>query len=74
MPRTSEDLTIPWKINVSATVGGKIEYWLTDPITKKPMYGKRGELIEALLEHWIAIQEGRPPPSLPSLAELRSHD
>lgn len=74
MPARSEDLQKPWKLNLSATLAGKTEYLLTDPITGKPKYGARVRLVEALLERWIAEQEGRPLDSLPpvpTLAELR---
>lgn len=74
MPRQSDDLQIPWKLNISATVAGKIEFMLTDPITKKPIYGSRIKLTEALFEYWLAREEGRPLPPIPTLEELRSPD
>lgn len=72
MPHLSDDLQKPWKLNLSATVAGKVEYLLTDPITRKPIYGARVRLVEALLENWIAREEGRPDlPPVPTLSELR---
>lgn len=72
MPQLGEDLQKPWKLNLSASLAGKIEYMLSDPLTKKPIYGARVKLVEALLECWIAEQEGRPVlPPVPSLEELR---
>lgn len=72
MPGFAEDLQKPWKLNLSASVAGKVEYMLTDPITKKPLYGARKELVEALIEYWIAREEGRTPlPPIPTLEQLR---
>lgn len=72
MPSFSDDLQRPWKLNLSASVAGKVEYLLTDPITKKPIYGARKALVEGLIEWWIAKEEGRVPlPSVPTLEQLR---
>lgn len=48
-----------------------MEYLLADPLTRKPLYGARVRLVEALLEAWIAKEEGREAPPVPSLSELR---
>lgn len=73
MPGFAADLQKPWKLNLSASVAGKVEFMLTDPITKKPIYGARTKLIEALIERWIAEQEGRTPlPHVPTLEQLRT--
>lgn len=52
------DLTKKWKISLPAPLAGRVELSLWDTINKKPAYGKRGELIEALLNEWLA---GRVP-------------
>lgn len=73
MPRkANDDLIKPWKINLPATLAGKIEYTLHDPIHNAPRYGARGYLVERLLEHWLAHITGEPKPPLPSLEEVRS--
>lgn len=74
MPRPmNDDLYTRWKLVVPATLAGKIEYMLTDPVHQKPIYGSRTRLVSALLENWIAIQSGNTnPPPVPSLAELRT--
>lgn len=76
MPRPmNEDLYTRWKLIVPATLAGKVEYMLTDPVHQKPIYGSRRRLISALLERWVAEQGGTPPDSLPpvpTLAELRA--
>jgi len=74
MPRPmNEDLYTRWKLVVPATLAGKIEFMLTDPVHQKPIYGSRTKLITALLEQWIAIQSGSDNlPPVPSLAELRA--
>jgi hypothetical protein len=72
LPRYAEDLQKPWKLNLSASLAGKVEFLLTDNLTKQPIYGARVQLVEGLLEWWIAREEGRPLPDVPSLSQLRS--
>lgn len=73
MPRPSDsDLLKPWKIILPATLAGKVEYRLFDPIHSKPRYGVRAALIQALLEYWLAREEGRELPLIPSTEELRA--
>lgn len=55
-----------------ATLAGKVEYLLLDPVHCKPIYGSRNQLITSLLEWWIAREAGRPETvHVPSVAELR---
>lgn len=68
-PRNPDPYT-PWKLTPPATTAGKIEHMLLDRIHGKPHYGARNKLVTALLEHWIALQEGRDPIPLPSVADL----
>ena len=74
MPRPmNDDLYTRWKLVVPATLAGKIEFMLTDPVHQKPIYGTRTKLITALLEEWIAKQrQAEVLPPVPSLAELRA--
>lgn len=72
MPPRHDELAKPWKIPVNATLAGKIEFMLSDPLTHKPGYGARKALIEALLEWWVAREAGNPLPDVPSLESLRS--
>jgi hypothetical protein len=70
----NEDLSTPWKINMPATLAGKIEYLLLDPIHQKPIYAARNKLIVALLNYWEARERGLPHdqlPPIPTLLELR---
>lgn len=75
MPRPSNpDLSLPWKINLPASLAGRVEFMLLDPVHGKPIYASRNKLIVALLEHWIAREHGTPPallPRIPSIFELR---
>lgn len=58
MPRKpNPDLIKPWKVNLPATLAGKIEYLLLDPIHQKPRYASRGLLIKRLLESWLSRLE-----------------
>jgi hypothetical protein len=71
----NSDLSTPWKINMPATLAGKIEFTLLDPIHAKPIYGSRNRLIVALFEWWLARERGEAPdkmPHVPTIAELRS--
>ena len=72
MSHHASDLLKPWKIVLPATLAGKVEYKLFDHIHNKPRYGIRGKLIVSLLEYWLAREEGRELPSIPSIEELRN--
>lgn len=68
------DLNKPWKLLMPATLAGRVEYILIDPVHKKPIYGSRNTLVIALLEWWIARESGTAPehlPHVPSVTELR---
>jgi hypothetical protein len=73
MPRPfNPDLSTPWKINMPATLAGKVEYMLLDPIHGKPIYASRNKLLVSLLEWWIAREQGyNTTPHVPSVVELR---
>jgi hypothetical protein len=75
MPRPfNPDLSTPWKLNMPATIAGKIEYLLLDPIHQKPIYASRNKLVVSLLEWWLAREAGHPDlPHVPSVIELRGH-
>ena len=62
MPRKpNPDLIRAWKTNLPATLAGKVEYLLHDPIHNKARYAARGYLIERLLNVWLARIEGDIP-------------
>lgn len=76
MPRNF-DPKIAWKLHISASVAGPIEYYLKDPLAARPVYGARTMLVEALLVRWLAEQtrqptDDRPLPGVPTLEQLRS--
>jgi len=70
------DLIKPWKIHLPATIAGRVEWALMDPVHCKPKYAARGKLLVALLERWIAQELDHLPedqlPQIPSLEELRA--
>lgn len=71
----NSDLSTPWKINMPATLAGKVEFTLLDPIHQKPIYASRNRLIVALLEWWLARERGLNVdqlPHVPSVSELRN--
>lgn len=51
------DLTKHWKISLPATLAGTVEFYLFDPLHKKPIYGSRAKLITGLLEKWVSDQK-----------------
>lgn len=73
MPRPANpDLSITWKVPIPATLGGKVEFLLLDPMTNRPIYGARVKLITRLLDAWVSGLEGRPSAPPPTLEELRN--
>jgi hypothetical protein len=57
------DPTIAWKVRIDAALAAKVELALMDAARKKPKYGGRKGLIEALLTEWLQRQaeEGSSP-------------
>lgn len=51
------DLTKHWKVSLPATLAGTVEFYLFDPLHKKPTYGARSQLLTTLLEEWVADQK-----------------
>ena len=73
MPRPfNPDLSTPWKLNMPATLAGKVEYLLLNPIHQKPIYASRNKLVVSLLKWWLARESGRDDnlPHVPSVIEL----
>lgn len=55
MPRPfNPELIKKWKVGLPAPLAGRVELALWDRVNKKPRYGMRGQLIEELLEQWVA--------------------
>lgn len=52
MHRGSER-TIEWKIAMRVSLAAQLEHRMIDPITRKPQYGLRSKLINALVEAWL---------------------
>jgi metal-responsive CopG/Arc/MetJ family transcriptional regulator len=46
-----------WKVYIPEDLAAKVEILLADPLRGKRAYGKRNELIEALLRDWMANQQ-----------------
>lgn len=75
MRRNKPDLMKNWKVPINAELAGRVEFTILDPLTRKPRYGARSLLVEALFEHWLDTIAGKPFEErrvLPSLEELRS--
>lgn len=64
----NDEPTRRWTIPLPESLAGAIEHELMDEGTKKPEYGKRGKLIQTLLEQWLA--DRRAAPNLPSEPEV----
>lgn len=48
------ELTKNWKVSLNAPLAARVELALWDKINNKPAYGLRAELLELLLEDWLA--------------------
>jgi len=64
------DLSKPWKLNMPATLAGRVEFVLLDPVHQQPIYGARVKLVSELLERWLAEQSGTPPDQLPHVSTI----
>ena len=60
MPRPrSPHYRTRWNISLPAGIAAEVEMLLLDPLTGKPSYAKRSELIVSLLQRWL--EEHRAP-------------
>lgn len=72
MPRPrSDQLRADLKLSLPAPLVSEVDLALEDPLTRKPRYGARAKLTEALFRFWLAQQKNEPLPPLPSISELR---
>ncbi len=46
-----------WDVHINAALAAEVEMLSWDPMTKKPRYGSRKELLESLLRRWISEQK-----------------
>jgi hypothetical protein len=53
-PYGKPDVTTHWVIRLNSEIATRIELELVDPTFKKPRWGKRRDLIERILSHWLA--------------------
>lgn len=54
MPRPpSPERQKKWKLSINATIAGRVELELMDPVHRKPIYGERSKLVEQLLSEWL---------------------
>lgn len=77
MPRgrpKDTDPSVEWKIHVRGSTAAKVELLLLDPMRKKVKYGARGDLINFLLEEWVANKLRTRNLSLKQEFSLRSND
>ena len=57
----SAELRADWKLSLPASVAAEVDLLLEDPLTRKPKYGARSSLVEAMLRNWIALMKGQMP-------------
>lgn len=54
-----EGIQTKWKLSLDATVAGRVEHILLDPLSGRPRYGARARLVEELLKRWaLDIERG----------------
>lgn len=80
MPRGRKPHVDPpttFTINLPSSLAGKLELLLYDPISGKPKYGGRSQLVQELLRKWVDEQISQnqspsalTPPISPSIIEL----
>lgn len=60
-----------WKLSINATIAGRVELELMDPVHRKPIYGERSKLVEQLLSEWLEKrrQEKEPHHSPMNIAD-----
>jgi hypothetical protein len=63
-------LRAEWKLSLHAAVAAEVDLLLEDPLTRKPKYGARSRLIEALLDNWLSQQRGGSSKPIPNREEL----
>ena len=52
--RKSKDPYVKWLITMPESIVGAVEFRLLDPVLLKPRYGARSQLVQALLQKWLA--------------------
>lgn len=62
--------TVEWKVYIRSDLAAQVELLLTDPMREKVRYGKRGQLIEQLLEAWLKTQRVAVASTVSHLSEV----
>lgn len=57
--RPSEIPMVKWKVSLPTPLAAEIEILLYDPLTGRPQYGGRSQLIETLLRTWVAKERNK---------------
>lgn len=52
--RSSKERRVEWKLSLQAELAARVNLRLLDPLTVRPGYGSRKDLIEFLLETWLS--------------------
>jgi len=60
-----------WKLSLPAGLAAEVDLLLEDPLSRKPRYGARSRLVEALLREYLARARNETLPTVPSLNDLR---
>lgn len=53
----AEEPIVVWKVSLPVSVAASVVHLLRDPISGRPIYGKRSELITSLLRGWLDGQK-----------------
>lgn len=46
--------TVEWKCMIPVNIAAQVDSILLDPVTGRPRYGARSELVTQLLNHWLS--------------------
>ena len=56
MPRgrpKKHDTPVSWYVSLPQSLAAEVELILLDPLTGRPEFGKRSQLVESLLRNWV---------------------
>ena len=61
--------TIDWKCQIPVDVATKVDLFLLDPLTGRPVYGSRSALVTSLLRAWLSSRIKQPEGVIDTLDE-----
>jgi metal-responsive CopG/Arc/MetJ family transcriptional regulator len=66
----SDRLRSDWKLSIDASLAAEVDLRLEDPVTRKPKYGARSQLVQLLLRDYLNRLDGKERAPLPSIQQI----